>query len=258
MTSPRFAASAAVIATAAALALASCQSSEPTPGSTGSAQTSSSPTPSATTPKATTPTPEAVATSAKPKTVASLKAALLGSADVPSGFSIDSSAASGPTPKSSSTDPKCAAFNELMNAEKAPGSTAEAHVSLDGGQNGPAIDESLSALGSTDAVAALTKKLQAAVQACPSIKLTMPTGESSKMKVTSVSAPQAGKSPVAARISATSGALEGFEMTMVWTGVDDVLLSMSFIGSVPDEIDGATQAAFEKAQKALVAGSATS
>jgi hypothetical protein len=259
MIQPRVAASAVLVAMGAVLALSSCSTGSPSTASTTAAGTSPAAPSTVASPTTTSSNPTtSSAPAATVRTVADLKAALLGESDVPAGFSIDSSGSGGPSPKSSSTNPTCAEFNTLMNRDKAPGSKADATVSLDGGQNGPAIDESLDSLGSAASVSALTKRLRAAVKACPSIKLTLPTGESSKMKLISVSAPHAGTSPVAARLTATSGTLAGLEVDLVWTGIDDVLLSMTFLDSYPDEIDGATQAAVEKAQQSLATATASS
>jgi hypothetical protein len=57
---------------------------------------------------------------------------------------------------------------------------------------------------------------------------------------------------VAVRFTATSGPLEGFEVTMVTTGVDDVVLAITVINGIPDDVDGATTTtAVEKAQDIL-------
>lgn len=182
---------------------------------------------------------------------AALKKALLAEEDVPAGFSVSSDDSKDGSPKSSSTDPKCADFNKLMNLDAPPGSKASAHVTLDGGQNGPSIDQSLDVLPNAAAVKALTGRLKAAVKACPSVKLALPGAPASKVKVASVTAPAYGASPAAARLTGQGGALDGLEVTFVWTGLDDVLMTMSFVNSVPEDVDGATGAAHDKAVQVL-------
>jgi hypothetical protein len=81
--------------------------------------------------------------------------------------------------------------------------------------------------------------------------LKIPGEGSSPITVRQVSAPQAGTDPVAVRFTATSGPLEGFEVTMVTTGVDDVVLAITVINGLPEDIDGATTTAAEKAQEVL-------
>lgn len=248
---PRLRAATGCAAVLTALALASCGTSTPaappqttTPLSTTTA-TSSAPTTSAA------PTESESAPASADRSEATLKKALLAEEDVPSGFSVSSDDSKGDSPKSSSTNPKCAEFNKLMNLDAPPGSKASAHVTIDGGQSGPSIDQSLDALPNAAAVKALTARLKAAVKACPSVNLTIPGAPASKMTVTSVTAPAYGASPAAARLTGQGGALDGLEVTFVWTGLDDVLMTMSFINSAPEDVDGATGSAHDKAAQVL-------
>jgi len=145
-----------------------------------------------------------------------------------------------------------------MNSESAPGASASAATSYSGGQDGPFIEEQLAAMGSVKRVAAFHKEVRAAVKSCSKLTLRLPEG-SSTIAVRSVKAPDIGQEAVAFRISAESGVLDGFESTQVATGVGDVVLMMSFVGAYPEDIDGGTQAAQEKAQAELgVTGSSVS
>jgi hypothetical protein len=223
--------------------------------------TSGSPAPStnSSTPSATptpTPTPTAAPTTPKPagpqtRTVAELKKALIALADLPPGFSIESDqAAEGGDVKASSKNAACAKLVALTNADTPPGSKASAVESYSGGQEGPFIDEQLDAMGTPQAVAALQNSFRTAIRSCKTLTLRVPGEGSSTVQVREVSPPQVGTTPVAVRFTATSGSLEGLELTMVTTGVADVVIALTVMG-LPGDVAGATQIAVTKATKTL-------
>lgn len=232
------------------LALTACSgASDPGTAPTPSVTPSATPT---TTPTAPSITPTPTPTQPAPRTAAQLTKALLELKDLPSGFSVEpDEAAAEDDVKLSSKDARCARLLALMNADNPPGSKASAGRSFSGGQEGPYIDESLDAMGSAQAVTTLQKSLKSAIGACRTITVTMPGEGSSPMQVREVSAPAAGQNPVAVRFTATGGALEGLEMTMVTTGVNDVVMALTFIAALPDDVDGAAEAAVAKATKLL-------
>ena len=194
----------------------------------------------------------ATTTHSGPRTVVELKAALLALDDLPSGFAIEPAGGSGDDGGSArSKDPKCAPLVKLINAKKAPGSKASANVSLSGGQDGPFIDESIDALASADAVEALQASFKTAVAACRQLIITIPGQGSSTMKVAEVSAPKFGDHTLAARLTAAGGPLDGLEITQVIAGVQDAVLSMTFVAAFPEDVDGGTEAAVGKAADVL-------
>lgn len=231
---------------AAAVALSACGG--------GSATTATTPPPSRTT-GASTPTPTGspspTTTKSGPRTVAQLKSALLALSDLPSGFAIEPASAGDQDGSVSSTDPRCASLVKLSNAKDAPGSKASAKVTLSGGQDGPLVEESIDALASTEAVGALQASLKSAVAACRQLVIAIPGQGRSTMKVAEVSAPAFGDHPFAARMTATGGPLAGLEITMVTAGVRDAVVSITFVGAGPEDVDGATEAALGKAGKVL-------
>lgn len=236
------------------LALAACSTGTKTGAPAPSSTPSSTPTPTVTTPAVTTPTavPSSTPPAAIARTAATLTKALLALADLPAGFSLEKADSSdGPDVAVSSKDSRCAKLVAYTNADNPPGSKASAGQSYSGGAQGPFIDESIDAMGSPAAVRALQKSFKQAVAACRTMTLKVPGQGSSPITVRQVSAPQAGTDPVAVRFTATSGPLEGFEVTMVTTGVDDVVLAITVINGIPDDIDGATTTAVEKAQDIL-------
>ena len=200
----------------------------------------------------TTSTASSTTNQAGPRTVAELKSALLALDDLPTGFAIEAAGGSGGDDGSSSSkDPKCAPLVKLVNAKTAPGSRAAAAVSFSGGQDGPFVDESIDALDSAEAVGALQASFKSAVAACPKLVITIPGQGSSTMKVAEVSAPKFGEHPFAARLTATGGSLEGLEITQVTAGVKDVVVSVTFVAAVPEDVDGGAEAAVGKAEDVL-------
>jgi hypothetical protein len=235
---------------ALSVGLSACSGGSATTATTSPATKASTSTTSSTptTPQTTSATS---ATSASRDAVA-LKSALLELKDLPSGFAIDPAGTGADNGGSaSSKDPKCAALVKLTNAKTAPGSKASAELSFSGGQDGPFVDESIDALGSADAVVALQTSLKSAVAACRQVVVTISGQGSSTMKVAEVSAPKFGDHTIAARMTATGGPLAGLEITQVAAGVNDVIVSLSFVLAAAQDVDSATEAAVGKAQDVL-------
>jgi hypothetical protein len=172
--------------------------------------------------------------------------------DLPPGFSVETDAGGG-TVKASSKKAACARLVAFMNVDNPPGSKASAAQSFSGGQQGPFIDESLDAMGTTQAVAVLQNNFRNAIRTCKTLTLTVTGQGRSVVEVKEVSAPQAGTSPVAVRFTATTGPMAGVEINMVTTGVADVVAAITVVGTA-DDVDGATQAAVDKATSALKTG----
>jgi hypothetical protein len=224
------------------------------PSASATSPTTSAPT-SAPTSAGTTTTPARPTTQAR--TAAELKKALLALGDLPPGFSVEPAGSDDGAVDLTSKDPKCAPLVRLLNADTAPGSKASAVRSFSGGQEGPFIDEGLDAMGSEAAVARLQSSMRAAVAACSKVTLSIPGQGRSTVAVRQVSAPKSGTGPFAVRLTATSGPLEGLEVSMVTTGLDDVVLSMTFVAAVPDDVAGATKDAVDKATSVLGTSSGT-
>ena len=100
-------------------------------------------------------------------------------------------------------------------------------------------------------VAALLAETRAAIASCSKVTLPVPGAGTSVVTVRAVSPPSSGHTPVAARMNATGATLDGLEITEVRTGVGDTVASLSFVGATPDDIDGATSAAVDKATQLL-------
>ncbi|MEU4191178.1 hypothetical protein AB0E69_04710 [Kribbella sp. NPDC026611] len=241
---------AAAITAGLALTLTACNGSKP------SASNSPSSTPSST--PATTPTPSTPPSSSTPvvtpspapkvRTKAELTKALLALADLPPGLAIDPDNSDDGS-RLSWSNSRCKTLVTLFNAQTPPGAKASVTRLFSGGQQGPFVEEDLAAMASPAEVTKLLATTKAAIRACHQVKLTIPGEGTSPMQVAEVSAPAAGTTPVAVRFSATSGPLEGLEVTFAVTGLDDVVLAVNV--DDPSGLEGATTAAAEKAQKVL-------
>ena len=100
-------------------------------------------------------------------------------------------------------------------------------------------------------MAALQSKVTAAVASCGSVKMTLAGQGSSTMSVRAVSPPTSGADPVAIRITASGGALDGIEMTIVQVGISDTVLSLTLDGAGAQDLQGATSLAVDKATRVL-------
>lgn len=230
---------------------ASSSTSPPTASSTtAAASASSTPSPSAT---SSTPPSTSPSITAKKRTAAELRRALLGLKDVPAGFERE--AGSGDAgEKASSKRSACAALVRLLNASKVPGSRAEAHVSFSGGQQGPYVDESLDALGTATAAKAFVAEFRSAVKKCRSLSVTIDGVGTSTLTVREISFADVGSTSFAARFSASNGALAGFELIQAGVQSGDVLVGMAFVGLDPADAEQATQDAVKKVENKLDTG----
>ncbi|MDQ2756537.1 MAG: hypothetical protein M3Y71_08230, partial [Actinomycetota bacterium] len=195
----------------------------------------------------------------RPRTEAELTKALLGLDDLPPGWSVETPGQGGAdnaSPAMAATTAACRDFVALGNAPSAPGSRAGAKSSFSAGQSGPFIDEGIDALGSRAKVAALLARVEAANRSCKTVTLTLAGAGRSTFDVAVVSPPRAGDHPVAVRITARGGDLDGLELTQVVTGVDDTVVSLTLVGSIPDDVASSTEAAVDKATTALGATAA--
>jgi hypothetical protein len=237
----------AALAAGLALSLVACNGGSDTgSSSTPSAMPTPTPTPttSSTTPTVAPTTPAAP----KPRTKAELTKALLAIEDLPTGLAIDNSGDEGDGGMSSK-DSRCADVVKLFNADTAPGSTATVKRSFTGGQNGPFIEEDLDAMPSAPAATALVNRARAAVRSCKQVTLKITGVGSSPAQISEVAAPKVGSARFGVRFSATSGPLEGLELTFVIASLGDVVLGMSF--DDPSQIEGAVTAAVGKAGRVL-------
>jgi hypothetical protein len=251
-TMPKLASYPLALAAALSLSLTACSGDDKSSGSPSTPPPSSTPsaTSSATSPAPTTPAPSA--SGPVQRTAAQLTKALLELKDLPSGFSLEPNEPDdGSAGTFSSKDSKCKTLVTYLNADKAPGSKATAYRAFSGGQEGPFIDFSLDSLGTSQAVAALATTYRNAVASCKKVSLKIPGEGTSTMGVTEISAPQFGDKPFAFRLTGTSGPREGLEFTAAVTGVSDVILSVSVLAGQPGELDGATEAAVDKARTTL-------
>jgi len=218
---------------------------------TGTSSTSTTLTTTSASPSSTPTKIATVSPTTGPRKVAEIKSALLELNDLPSGYAIEPASAGGADGSVSSKDKACAPLVKLTNVKTAPGSMSSASVAFSGGQGGPFVDESVDSMGSAASVQALQASFKSAVAACQKLIITIPGQGTSTVQIAQVSAPKFGEHTFAARMTATGGALRGLEITQVVAGVKDVLLSITYLGAQPEDVDGATEAAVTKAVTVL-------
>ncbi len=250
-------------ATLALLALSGCASkSAPTastrPGSAAvSPSASAVPTTPAPAPATTAPaTPSRPATpTTAPRTSAGLKKALLSIEDLPPGFEVDPSGSGGGKNDGAVTSirPACAPLVTILQEEIPASSLAHAGTSFSGGQDGPAIDQSLDSFSSPAAAASFIAGYRRAVQACSEVQLQVLGVGRSTVSVR-VSFGTAGDSLFAARLTAPPGPLEGLEVLQVGAQSGDVVVGMSFMSTDPSDAQSATEDAVSKVEKVLGTG----
>jgi hypothetical protein len=234
------------VAAALSLMLAACGDDKPS----GSDAPSSTPSVTAT-PTDSTPTDPPTETGPIKRSKAELTKALLELKELPSGFSEEKDdPADGSTPFSAPTS-KCKPLVKLLNADQAPDSKRSVHRSFSGSQEGPYIDFSLDSMSTSKAVRELQTSYKEAVASCKKVTMRMDGAGSTQMEVMEIPAPQFGDEPFAFKLTGVSGPKEGLEFDSAITGVGDVILAVGVLAGQPGELDGATEAAVEKARTTL-------
>jgi hypothetical protein len=234
------------VAAALSLVLAACGEDKPT-GSSGPSST-----PSVTTaPTQSTPAPPTETGPVK-RSKAELTKALLELKELPSGFSEekDDPADEGSTPFSAPTS-KCKPLVKLLNADEAPNSKRSVHRSFSGSQEGPYIDFSLDSMSTSKAVRKLQTSYKDAVASCKKVTMRVEGAGSTQMEVVETAAPKFGDEPFSFKLTGVSGPKEGLEYDVAVAGIGDVILAVGVLAGQPGELDGATEAAVEKARTTL-------
>lgn len=241
-----------VLLSAAVLASAGCSgevASPPASGSTSVQPTTVAPSPSVSAAPPTTPTPSPSA-SAVTRTSAQLKKALLALRDLPAGFEVDKVGEDDGT-KMSSSKKDCAALVRLMNGATLAGSEAQAEASFSGGQDGPFVDESLDAMGSSKAAQAFVEDYRQAVKTCSTVRVTIPGAGSSNVAVREVSFGKFGGDTFAARFRAEGGPLDGLEIIQAAVQTGDIVVGVTAVGLEGPDAEAATEDAVAKASETL-------
>jgi hypothetical protein len=234
-------------AAALSLSLAACGDDK------SGASTAPSPTPSVVaTPTESAPTEVPTETGPVRRTSAQLTKALLELSDLPTGSSV----ASGDPDEDGATSftaptSKCRPLVKFLNASKAPGSKANAHRSFTGGPEGPYIDFALDSMSTSTAVGELQTSYKDAVESCTKVTMRVVGQGSSPMEVKEITPPAFGANPFAFKLTGTSGSLEGREFVTAIVGVGDVALAVAIVAGQEGELDGATEAAVDKARAVL-------
>jgi hypothetical protein len=190
------------------------------------------------------------------RTKGELRKALFVLDDLPPGF--ESAPGDGEAGKASSPRPTCAPLVKLLNAGSTPGALVSTDVSFSGGEDGPDIQESLDAFGRASAANAYVDRFRTAVGNCASVTYSIPGSGTSTLHARRISFTAAGDDSFAARFSATSGALDGFDVIQVGVAAQDVVVGLAFFEMDPADAQDATDGALDKVTHLLSTGTSTS
>ena len=236
-----------------------------TPATSATPASGGSSTPATTTPATTTPETTTTATPVPSDTVRTRKPsevsiALLDTYSfvpgvhvvaTPTGSAAQSGSKSGAGAKITSDNPKCAPFlaetNTGGNAGR-PGVTGYASITFQAdGDATPFLIEEITTVGAADHVADLLASLDDSIHGCTKLTMSIPGAKSSTMTVSPAPAPPHGDHPTAGHIVGSSGASKGIYLTVVATGVQDAVITLTFIQESESDIQGITKDAVERA-----------
>ena len=240
----------ATAAGALCLLLAACSGGD-------SPETTAAPSASASETAAASPSPSASASAsptaaAVPRTAAQLRKALLTLSDLPAGFQKEK--ADGDDDggvKAVSPKPGCAELVKIMNIDKIPGTVAEVTAGFSGGQAGPFVQESLTALPSASAADGFVTRFRKAVKGCSAVTVAIPGEGKVRVKVAEISFPELGDGTAAVRFSATDPQFEGLEFDLVVVQSADVIVGLTFFGAGGSDAQQFTRTAVDKVQETL-------
>jgi len=157
--------------------------------------------------------------------------------------------------KVTSDNQKCAPLVAAANSGNAdePGATGYATVAFQGdGDARPFFIEEISMVGTADHAAALLASVNDSIRSCTKLTMSIPGAKSSTMTVSATPAPPHGDHPTAAHIVGSSGASRGIYVTVVVTGVQDAVITLTFIDGSESDIQGFTKDAVERATAVFV------
>lgn len=204
----------------------------------------------ASSPAASSPSSASPAAPAKKRTAAQLRKALLSLKDVPPGLE-KLPAGEDDGGQVSSARAACAPLVNILNADRLPGSTASTGAAFAGGPDGPFIEETLDAMGTSAKAAAFIDRYRQGVRDCRSIKLSLPGVGTSTLAAREISFAKIGDRSFAGRFTASSGDLEGFELIQVGVQSGDVVVGVTAVGLDPADAEAAAEDAVAKVEDTL-------
>jgi hypothetical protein len=116
----------------------------------------------------------------------------------------------------------------------------------------PFLIEEITTVGAADHVADLLASLDDSIHGCMKLTMSIPSAKSSTMTVSPAPAPPHGDHPTAGHIVGSSGASKGIYLTLVATGVQDAVITLTFIQESESDIQGITKEAVERATAVFV------
>jgi hypothetical protein len=111
----------------------------------------------------------------------------------------------------------------------------------------PFLIEEITTVGTKERVAELLALLNDSIHGCTKITMSIPGAKSTTMTVSPTPPPPHGDHPTAAHIISSSGGSNGLYMTLVITGVQDALITLTYIEVAESDIQDTTKDAVERA-----------
>lgn len=204
-------------------------------------------------PAAPPPTSSAVPMAAGPATAAELRGVLLGAEDGSTGFTPVIGTADEDGGRTVFQGDGCEELARFLNAEKLPGSRADAAVSLSSGAEGAAAAEQLYAMGSPKAAARVVDRYHRAAEGCGEITLSVDGAGASTSSVRPVSLVGVGDASSATRVrdgSADSSFDQDIIQLVSHSG--SVVVAVTVVGAAPSDAETLARAAVHKVHHQLV------
>lgn len=146
----------------------------------------------------------------------------------------------------------CEELTRLLNAQKLPGSRAEAAVALSVGPEGAAAAEQLYAMASPAAAGQVVERYRRSVLGCPEITLTVAGAGASAFPVRPVPLVEVGDASFATAVrSAGDQSLGGQDIVQVVAQSGALVIAVTLMGTSPGEAEQLARAAVHKVRHEL-------
>lgn len=184
---------------------------------------------------------------AGPATAAELRGVLLGSEDVPAGFAPVSGTADEDGGRAAFQGTGCEELARFLNAEKLPGSHADAAVSLSSGATGAAAAEQLYAMDSPEAAARAVDRYRRGAQKCKELTLSVQGARTSTSSVQPISLVEVGDASTATRMrEVDADRSAGQDTIQLVSHSGSVVVAVTLMGAAPPDAETVAEAAVHK------------
>ena len=184
---------------------------------------------------------------AEPATAVELRRVLLGSEEAPAGFAPVSGTADEDGGRAVFQGAGCEELARLLNAEKLPGSRADAAASLSSGARGAAAAEQLYAMDSPEAAARAVDRYRRGAQTCKELTLSVQGARMSTSSVQPISLAAVGDASTATRMrDVDADGSAGQDVIQLVTHSGSVVVAVTLMGAAPSDAETVAQAAVHK------------